>query len=68
MDPGRGRVGGPASSPATTARSLLRVFQLQERLKAPGPAGRPAPRLVHVVGGGVMGGDIAAWCALQGCG
>ena len=22
---------------------------------------------VHVVGAGVMGGDIAAWCALRGC-
>ena len=25
-----------------------------------------APRRVHVVGAGVMGGDIAAWCALRG--
>jgi len=51
--------GGPA-------RNLLRVFQLQERLKGLARPGVPAPRLVHVVGGGVMGGDIAAWCALQG--
>ena len=49
-----------------TARNLVRVFQLQERLKSLGKNGAPAPRFVHVVGGGAMGGDIAAWCALQG--
>ncbi|CAB3735070.1 3-hydroxyacyl-CoA dehydrogenase NAD-binding domain-containing protein [Achromobacter kerstersii] len=50
-----------------TARNLLRVFRLQERLKANGkqPGVTPA-RHVHVVGAGVMGGDIAAWCALKG--
>ena len=25
-------------------------------------------RRVHVIGAGVMGGDIAAWCALRGMG
>ncbi|KAG1663512.1 Fatty acid oxidation complex subunit alpha [Nymphon striatum] len=25
-----------------------------------------SPKHVHVIGGGVMGGDIAAWCAMQG--
>ncbi|WP_251864210.1 3-hydroxyacyl-CoA dehydrogenase NAD-binding domain-containing protein [Achromobacter sp. Marseille-Q4962] len=50
-----------------TARNLLRVFRLQERLKANGrPAGASPVRRVHVVGAGVMGGDIAAWCALKG--
>jgi 3-hydroxyacyl-CoA dehydrogenase/enoyl-CoA hydratase/3-hydroxybutyryl-CoA epimerase len=49
-----------------TARNLVRVFQLQERLKALGRRPAPAVARVHVVGGGVMGGDIAAWCALQG--
>lgn len=48
------------------ARNLVRVFQLQERLKAQGKADGERPRTVHVVGGGVMGGDIAIWCALQG--
>jgi 3-hydroxyacyl-CoA dehydrogenase/enoyl-CoA hydratase/3-hydroxybutyryl-CoA epimerase len=50
----------------TTARSLVRVFLLQDRLKALG--GKPATpiRRVHVIGAGVMGGDIAAWCALRG--
>ena len=50
-----------------TARNLLRVFRMQERLKSFGKAGDHAPvRHVHVVGAGVMGGDIAAWCALKG--
>lgn len=50
-----------------TARNLLRVFRLQERLKANGKQPGVAPaRHVHVVGAGVMGGDIAAWCALKG--
>lgn len=51
-----------------TARNLLRVFRLQERLKAFGKKGRklPAAKHVHVIGAGVMGGDIAAWCALKG--
>jgi 3-hydroxyacyl-CoA dehydrogenase / enoyl-CoA hydratase / 3-hydroxybutyryl-CoA epimerase len=48
------------------ARGLVRMFLLQDRLKALG--GKPAAPLqrVHVVGAGVMGGDIAAWCALRG--
>jgi 3-hydroxyacyl-CoA dehydrogenase/enoyl-CoA hydratase/3-hydroxybutyryl-CoA epimerase len=50
----------------STARNLVRVFQLQETLKGLGKRGVPVPRCVHVVGGGAMGGDIAAWCALQG--
>lgn len=50
-----------------TARNLLRVFHLQERLKAYGKVpGIEKIRHVHVVGAGVMGGDIAAWCALKG--
>ncbi len=49
-----------------TAQQLIRVFLLQDRLKALGDKQRLAPRRVHVVGGGVMGGDIAAWCALRG--
>jgi 3-hydroxyacyl-CoA dehydrogenase/enoyl-CoA hydratase/3-hydroxybutyryl-CoA epimerase len=52
-----------------TARNLIRVFQLQDRLKALGAqAGATGPKIrhVHVVGAGLMGGDIAAWCALRG--
>lgn len=49
-----------------TARNLVRVFFLQERLKSLGGGAEHGVRRVHVVGAGVMGGDIAAWCALRG--
>ncbi len=49
-----------------TTRNLIRVFQLQERLKALGKEGEASFARVHVVGAGTMGGDIAAWCALRG--
>jgi 3-hydroxyacyl-CoA dehydrogenase/enoyl-CoA hydratase/3-hydroxybutyryl-CoA epimerase len=49
-----------------TSRNLVRVFFLQERLKALGGRETPAKGHVHVVGAGVMGGDIAAWCAQRG--
>jgi len=48
-----------------TAQNLVRVFFLQERLKGLGGKESGIKR-VHVVGAGVMGGDIAAWCALRG--
>ena len=50
----------------STSRNLVRVFFLQNKLK--GQGGKAASRVshVHVVGAGVMGGDIAAWCALRG--
>ena len=51
-----------------TTRNLIRIFGLQDRLKA---LGKEAPgsdpiRHVHVIGAGAMGGDIAAWCASRG--
>jgi len=49
-----------------TSRNLVRVFLLQDKLKALGGKAKHAFRHVHVVGAGVMGGDIAAWCALRG--
>jgi 3-hydroxyacyl-CoA dehydrogenase/enoyl-CoA hydratase/3-hydroxybutyryl-CoA epimerase len=51
-----------------TTANLVRVFFLQERLKAFGKVSEPALQTqhVHVIGAGVMGGDIAAWCALRG--
>jgi 3-hydroxyacyl-CoA dehydrogenase/enoyl-CoA hydratase/3-hydroxybutyryl-CoA epimerase len=53
-----------------TARNLVRVFFMQERLKAFGKSGGKVgdfqAKRVHVIGAGVMGGDIAAWCALRG--
>ena len=49
-----------------TAKNLLRVYHLQERLKGFGKDSAFRAQRVHVVGAGVMGGDIAAWCALRG--
>jgi 3-hydroxyacyl-CoA dehydrogenase/enoyl-CoA hydratase/3-hydroxybutyryl-CoA epimerase len=48
-----------------TARNLIRVYFLSERLKSLGGKEHGIAH-VHVVGAGVMGGDIAAWCALRG--
>jgi 3-hydroxyacyl-CoA dehydrogenase / enoyl-CoA hydratase / 3-hydroxybutyryl-CoA epimerase len=50
----------------SSARNLVRVFLLQEQLKSVGRSTVEPPGTVHVVGAGVMGGDIAIWCALQG--
>jgi 3-hydroxyacyl-CoA dehydrogenase/enoyl-CoA hydratase/3-hydroxybutyryl-CoA epimerase len=49
-----------------TSRGLVRVFLLQDRLK--GLAGKSTHKFerAHVVGAGVMGGDIASWCATRG--
>ncbi len=49
-----------------TARNLIRVFMLQEQMKSLGRQTDYHPKQVHVIGAGVMGGDIAAWCAMQG--
>ncbi len=49
-----------------TSKSLRRVFFLMERLKDIGKQSKIELRRVHVIGAGVMGGDIAAWCVLQG--
>jgi len=49
-----------------SSRNLVRVFYLQNRLKALGGKGMRTIDHVHVVGAGVMGGDIAAWCASRG--
>ncbi len=48
------------------ARGLVRMFLLQDRLKGLGGKSPVPLKRVHVVGAGVMGGDIAAWCALRG--
>jgi 3-hydroxyacyl-CoA dehydrogenase / enoyl-CoA hydratase / 3-hydroxybutyryl-CoA epimerase len=48
-----------------TSRNLVRVFFLREGLKAMSD-GDWSGRRVHVIGGGTMGGDIAAWCAWHG--
>ncbi|TLY47622.1 MAG: crotonase [Gammaproteobacteria bacterium] len=50
----------------STAKHLMRVFFLKERLKKLGKKDTTIFKHVHVIGAGTMGGDIAAWCALQG--
>jgi len=69
-DPFAFPTGHPSSLPALlehpTTRNLIRVFQLQERLKAGGKESTFKAEHVHVVGAGTMGGDIAAWCAVRG--
>ncbi len=52
------------------SKNLRRVFFLSEGLKKQGLRGKDKAtfRRVHVIGAGVMGGDIAAWCALRGMG
>lgn len=49
-----------------TAQNLMRVFFLQEKLKSSGKNMRFEPAHIHVIGAGIMGGDIAAWCAYKG--
>lgn len=49
-----------------TARNLIRVFFLREKMKKTSRTDQPLLRQVHVIGTGAMGGDIAAWCALKG--
>jgi 3-hydroxyacyl-CoA dehydrogenase/enoyl-CoA hydratase/3-hydroxybutyryl-CoA epimerase len=63
--------GDPSASVETlfehpTAGNLIRIFFLQERLKSVARASEIKVRHVHVVGAGVMGGDIAAICAMRG--
>ena len=61
-----------------TTKNLIRIFLLQDRLKALGKtgdgpgfsgsenSGSVPIRHLHVIGAGAMGGDIAAWSALRG--
>jgi 3-hydroxyacyl-CoA dehydrogenase/enoyl-CoA hydratase/3-hydroxybutyryl-CoA epimerase len=60
----------PSSIPSLirhpTGRNLVRIFFLQDRLKSLGKGVDFKARHVHVVGAGVMGGDIAAICAMRG--
>ncbi len=49
-----------------TAKNLIRVFLLRERLKNFAKDVPFKAQHVHVIGAGVMGGDIAAWCARKG--
>jgi len=49
-----------------TTANLIRIFFLQERMKGLGKGSDFKARHVHIVGAGVMGGDIAAICAMRG--
>ena len=54
-----------------TTRNLIRLFKLQDRMKALGKPAEGAPDSpaighLHVIGAGAMGGDIAAWAAFKG--
>ncbi len=49
-----------------TAKNLVRVFFLRERLRKLAAADASPVERVHVVGAGRMGGDIAAWCVIRG--
>lgn len=50
----------------STAHQLIRVYHLRESLQASGRQVDSGVQHVHVIGAGVMGGDIAAYCALKG--
>ena len=66
--------GNPLAAPAIidrlfsspTTGNLIRLFFLQNRLKSFGPELATPIHHIHVVGAGIMGGEIAAWCALRG--
>lgn len=49
-----------------TSKNLVRAYFLREQMKAFAKESDFKAQSVHVVGAGVMGGDIAAWCALKG--
>lgn len=46
--------------------NLVRLFLLDTELKGRAKSFQFDGTRVHVIGAGVMGGDIAAWCALKG--
>ena len=48
------------------AQNLIRIFKLTDQLKGLAKDKSVSIEHIHVIGGGVMGGDIAIWCALQG--
>ncbi len=49
-----------------SSRNLVRVFLLQDRMKSLGGKVAREFKRVHVIGAGVMGGDIATWAAFRG--
>jgi 3-hydroxyacyl-CoA dehydrogenase/enoyl-CoA hydratase/3-hydroxybutyryl-CoA epimerase len=57
-------------STSDTAKNLVRVFLLQDELKALATSDSENKygkiEHIHIIGAGVMGGDIATWCVSQG--
>ena len=55
---------------SSTAKNLLRIFFLRERLKSIGKVNKASHdnklKHVHVIGAGTMGADIAVLCAIRG--
>ncbi|MDA7962331.1 MAG: 3-hydroxyacyl-CoA dehydrogenase NAD-binding domain-containing protein [Gammaproteobacteria bacterium] len=54
---------------SAASRNLVKLFFLREKLKkVPKETGKENAHFshIHVIGAGVMGGDIAAWCVLRG--
>ncbi len=51
---------------SATARNLIRIFFLREKMKRIAKTEDAAIERVHVIGAGAMGADIAGWCAFQG--
>lgn len=49
-----------------TSKNLIRAYFLREKMKGFSKESSFKASHVHVIGAGVMGGDIAAWCALKG--
>ncbi len=49
-----------------TANNLIRLFFQANRIKAQAKPELFHPQRVHVMGAGIMGRDIAAWCAARG--
>ena len=49
-----------------TSKNLIRVYFLRQRLSGMSTSTRTSPiKRVHVIGAGVMGANIAAWCGLK---
>ena len=53
-------------STSNTAKNLVRVFNLQNELKALANRDHRPAECIHIIGAGVMGGDIATWCVSKG--
>lgn len=53
-------------STTDTAKNLVRVFLLQNKLKSLASNRMQLANHVHIIGAGAMGGDIAAWCVFKG--